>query len=163
MKKASRVALTCDAWTSVATKSFVTITVHFVLESDKNEWKLASHVLQTREMSESHNGANVAKLLEKAAAEWQISEKDLVLVTDNASNMVVAAQKANFLPTEMLCSHCQLGLTESSQAGSCGKAPGEDQVDLYIFPPQYHRTPPARGEPKAAWSQTAQTEDGRMH
>ncbi|XP_030256575.1 uncharacterized protein LOC115571350 [Sparus aurata] len=112
-------------------------------------------------MSESHNGANVAKLLEKAAAEWQISEKDLVLVTDNASNMVVAAQKANFLPPEMLCSHCQLGLTESSQAGSCGKAPGEDQVDLYIFPPQYHRTPPARGEPKAAWSQTAQTEDGR--
>lgn len=37
MKKASRVALTCDAWTSVATKSFVTITKHFVLESDKNE------------------------------------------------------------------------------------------------------------------------------
>ncbi|KAK0137971.1 Zinc finger BED domain-containing protein 1 [Merluccius polli] len=97
MEKASRIALTCDAWTSVATKSFVTITAHFVLASDKNGWKLVSHVLQTREMSESHTGANVAELLKLAAAEWQISDKDLVLVTDNASNMVVAAQKANFV------------------------------------------------------------------
>ena len=32
MKKASRVALTCDAWILVATKSFITITAHFVLE-----------------------------------------------------------------------------------------------------------------------------------
>ena len=51
MEKASRIALTCDAWTLVATKSFVTITAHFVLASDKNGWKLVSHVLQTREMS----------------------------------------------------------------------------------------------------------------
>lgn len=56
MKKASRVALTYDAWTSVATKSFVTVTAHLVLTSDKNGWKLVSHVLQTQEMSESHRG-----------------------------------------------------------------------------------------------------------
>ncbi|XP_070400355.1 E3 SUMO-protein ligase ZBED1-like isoform X1 [Nothobranchius furzeri] len=97
MKKPTRIVLTCDAWTSVATKSFVTVTAHFVLASDKNGWKLVSHVLQTREMSESHTGANVGELLEKATAEWQISDKDLVLVTDNASNMVVADQKTKYV------------------------------------------------------------------
>ncbi|XP_070400496.1 E3 SUMO-protein ligase ZBED1-like [Nothobranchius furzeri] len=96
MKKATRIALTCDVWTSVATKSFITVTAQFVLASDKNGWKLVSHVLQTREMSESHTGANVGELLENAAAEWQISDKDLVLVTDYASNVVVAAQKAKY-------------------------------------------------------------------
>lgn len=56
-----------------------------------------SYVLQTRKMTESHTGANVAELLQKVAEEWQITKKDLVLVTDNASNMVVAAQLGNFL------------------------------------------------------------------
>lgn len=96
LKKACRIALTCDAWTSVATESYVTVTAHFVSDSHK-DWELVSYVLQTRKMTESHTGANVAELLQKVAEEWQITKKDLVLVTDNASNMVVAAQLGNFL------------------------------------------------------------------
>lgn len=96
LKKACRVALTCDAWTSVATQSYVTVTAHFVSEG-RNGWELVSYVLQTRVMTDSHTGANVAELLQKVAEEWQITDKDLVLVTDNASNMIVAAQLGNFL------------------------------------------------------------------
>lgn len=38
----------------------------------------------------------MADVLKKAAREWDIDSKDLAIVTDNASNMIVAAQLANF-------------------------------------------------------------------
>ncbi|XP_065096446.2 E3 SUMO-protein ligase ZBED1-like [Paramisgurnus dabryanus] len=93
LKKAGRIAVTCDAWTSIATESYVTVTAHFITD----EWQLASHVLQTREVNESHTGANIAELLKNVTEEWQITKKDLVLVTDNASNMAVAAELCKFL------------------------------------------------------------------
>lgn len=37
----------------------------------------------------SHTGANVAEVLKTATEEWGIANKQIVLVTDNASNMVV--------------------------------------------------------------------------
>ena len=93
MTNAGRVAITCDAWTSIATVSYVTVTAHFI----NNDWQLVSLVLQTRAMYESHTGANVADLLKKVASEWHLNDNDLVLVTDNASNMVVAAQLGGFV------------------------------------------------------------------
>ncbi|XP_030235893.1 zinc finger BED domain-containing protein 1-like [Gadus morhua] len=48
-------------------------------------------------MHESHTGANVAEVLKTATEEWGISNKPIVLVTDNASNMVVAAQVGGYL------------------------------------------------------------------
>ncbi|XP_056091129.1 zinc finger BED domain-containing protein 4-like [Rhinichthys klamathensis goyatoka] len=88
-----RVAITCDAWTSRATVSYVTVTAHHV----NSEWKLISYVLQTRAMDDSHTGANMCEFLKAAADEWGIETHDLVLVTDNASNMNVAAELGNFL------------------------------------------------------------------
>uniref|UniRef100_A0A8C1U7M1 BED-type domain-containing protein n=1 Tax=Cyprinus carpio TaxID=7962 RepID=A0A8C1U7M1_CYPCA len=87
---AEKVALTCDAWTSRATESYVTLTVHHITD----EWKLESCVLQTRAMYDSHTGENIAALLKEAVAEWRLNIKDPVLVTDNAANMHVAAELA---------------------------------------------------------------------
>ncbi|XP_056309051.1 zinc finger BED domain-containing protein 4-like [Danio aesculapii] len=47
-------------------------------------------------MPESHTGNNLAEHLRKAIAEWGIAEKDPVIVTDNASNMTIAAEEAAF-------------------------------------------------------------------
>ncbi|KAI4819180.1 hypothetical protein KUCAC02_004449 [Chaenocephalus aceratus] len=90
--KVERVALTCDGWTSRTTEAYVTITAHFINE----EWELVTYVLQTRDMPESHTGHNVAEHLRKALAEWEITEKDPVIVTNNASNMTIAAEEAAF-------------------------------------------------------------------
>lgn len=89
---AERVALTCGGWTSRTTEAYVTITAHFI----NKEWELVTHVLQTRDMPESHTGHNLAEHLKTALAEWGITEKDPVIVTDNASNMTIAAEKAAF-------------------------------------------------------------------
>ncbi|XP_053554170.1 thyroid hormone receptor alpha isoform X1 [Bombina bombina] len=92
MSQASRVAITCDSWTSVTTESYVTVTAHYV----SKDWKILSHVLQTRAVYESHTGSHLAELLSRVVEEWQLSDKSVVLVTDNASNMIVAAQVGKF-------------------------------------------------------------------
>ncbi|CAI5682133.1 unnamed protein product [Oreochromis niloticus] len=93
LSTAERVALTCDAWTSRAVDSYVTITAHYLTA----DWRLLSYVLQTRTLHESHTGANIANLLQNAAQEWGIADKNLVVVTDNASNMTIASQLAGYL------------------------------------------------------------------
>ncbi len=51
----------------------------------------------TRAVHESLTGANIADLLRNAAEEWGIADKDLVVVTDNASNMCVTIQLAGYV------------------------------------------------------------------
>ncbi|CAM4608459.1 unnamed protein product [Leuciscus chuanchicus] len=75
LESAERVGLTCDGWTSRATESYITFTVHFINE----DWEINSYVLQTRAMHETHTGIHIADVLKKP-----------VVVTDNASNMRVA-------------------------------------------------------------------------
>ncbi|XP_067285697.1 E3 SUMO-protein ligase ZBED1-like [Pseudorasbora parva] len=92
MCKARRVAITSDAWTSVATESYVTITSYYLSE----DWKIVSHVLQTRAVYESHTGAHMARLFLDVVEEWQLTDKSVVLVTDNATNMISAAEIGKF-------------------------------------------------------------------
>ena len=63
LMEAGRVAITCNARTSIVTVSYVTVTAHFI----NDDWQLVSLVLQTRAMYESHTGANVADLLKRVA------------------------------------------------------------------------------------------------
>ncbi|XP_029958862.1 zinc finger BED domain-containing protein 1-like isoform X2 [Salarias fasciatus] len=93
LSTAQRVALTCDGWTSRATESYITITSHYISDN----WEMVTHVLQTRAMHESHTGSNIADVLKKAIEEWGLQDKDPAIVTDNASNMTVAAELASML------------------------------------------------------------------
>ena len=56
-----------------------------------------SYILQTRAMDDSHTSANMCEFLKAMADEWGTEKHDLVLVTDNASNMSLAAELGNFL------------------------------------------------------------------
>lgn len=85
---ATRVALTCDHWTSRATESYATFTAHYITE----EWQVQSQVLQTRVMHESHTAENIHATFHSVAQEWKLTLADLVIVTDNASNMLAAMQ-----------------------------------------------------------------------
>ena len=50
------VAITHDSWTSRATESFDTVTVHFV----DGDWHLQGYVLQTEKVEGSHTAENIA-------------------------------------------------------------------------------------------------------
>ena len=87
--KCDSIALTTDFWTSISNDSYITITAHFI----DNEWELQERLLQTRGVSGSHAADHVADLLMECAVEWDIKEKEPIVVTDNARNMVNAANQ----------------------------------------------------------------------
>ncbi|XP_048859191.1 E3 SUMO-protein ligase ZBED1-like [Brienomyrus brachyistius] len=112
LKQSECVAITTDGWTSRATQSYITITAH-VLSS---EWEMKSYVLQTRLLSESHTGANIAEVLKSAVNEWELDKisTNIAAVTDNASNMRVAVNEAKLSPHIRCFAHT---LNLASQAG----------------------------------------------
>ncbi|XP_051973794.1 E3 SUMO-protein ligase ZBED1-like [Xyrauchen texanus] len=88
LKTAERVGITSDTWTSVATESYMSVTVHYIDEL----WNLVSYVLQTTEVETNHRSVCLAEMLTKAMEEWGLMSKDPAIVTDNAANMVRAVE-----------------------------------------------------------------------
>ncbi|KAL5016122.1 hypothetical protein ScPMuIL_005711 [Solemya velum] len=94
--KGCQTALTTDGWSSRATESYIKVTSSHI---DEN-WNMTNYVLQTRAVPESHTGEHVAAVLQAAVDEWNIPTQQTApfnppLVSDNASNMVKAAQSFN--------------------------------------------------------------------
>lgn len=96
LRNANCIALTTDGWTSRATQSYITITAQVIDE----KWESKSFVLQTRELSESHTGVNIARVLRNALREWELTrpQTTIACVTDNASNMDIAVRESGLHP-----------------------------------------------------------------
>ncbi len=69
------IALTTDGWTSRATKSFMTITAHYITEN----WVIKNPVLQTRTVYESHTSDYLSEILQGAVAEWKIDRENVTI------------------------------------------------------------------------------------
>ena len=82
-------ALTTDAWTSRATESYVTHTVHYI----NKMWNLCSHFLETAELQEEHSAINLADKLTEILSRWNLQDSQIVAATtDNARNIVNALE-----------------------------------------------------------------------
>ena len=88
LNASSTVCLTTDIWTSRASQGYMTVTCHFIDES----WLLKTFVLETFHLSTSQSAQNITAELIRIAKEWEISDKVVALVTDNAANAVAAAR-----------------------------------------------------------------------
>ncbi|CAB4027116.1 zinc finger BED domain-containing 1-like [Paramuricea clavata] len=66
----------------------MTVTCHFI----DGSWQLENCVLETSHLRVAHTAENIAAELKRIAQEWNISEKVVALVTDNAANAVAAAR-----------------------------------------------------------------------
>lgn len=85
----------------------------------------------------------MAELLKNVAEEWNITKKHLVLVTDNASNMVVAAELGKFLHVKCYVHMLNLASQRAAQVAHCVKATRECETYYYSFSPQHHCKTPA--------------------
>ena len=56
-------SLTCDFWTARTSKSYITVTCHFIDDS----WKMKAYVLATNHVEVSHTAENVAQELKKGS------------------------------------------------------------------------------------------------
>ena len=73
-KEASFAAITTDAWTSRAVKSFATYTIHFI----DSEWCLKSYVLATQVIDGRHTAINIAQHLRTVVKEFLPLDKVVV-------------------------------------------------------------------------------------
>ena len=81
-------AITTDLWTSRAKHAYTGLTIHYIMEED---FSLQSHLLATKEFSDSHTAENISEELQAILGEWNLSQDELSAVTtDNGSNIVLA-------------------------------------------------------------------------
>lgn len=93
LERAPAVALTSDCWTSRATQSYATYTVHFVDQS-KDKWSLESFMLQTAVFSGSHTADNLATHARNTCSKFKLPAGKVVgLVHDEAANMMAAGRQ----------------------------------------------------------------------
>jgi len=76
------VSITTDMWTSDSTKSYITVTCHFIYNDN-----LYSPVIATREVCDSHTGENIASALSYIFNEWNITHKIVTIMSDSGANI----------------------------------------------------------------------------
>lgn len=88
LQKVDFISITTDLWTSLANDSYIAVTCHFI----SSEWQMKSAVLKTSYMKERHTAANISNVLQATFAEYNIDEKVICIVSDNAANVINAAK-----------------------------------------------------------------------
>ncbi|XP_070835535.1 zinc finger BED domain-containing protein 4-like [Chaetodon trifascialis] len=82
-------ATTTDLWSSRTAEPYQSLTVHFIDE----DFNLKARCLQANYFPDDHTGDNIAAGLREGLASRDLhEEKHVCITTDNASNMVLAAQ-----------------------------------------------------------------------
>jgi hypothetical protein len=84
LKNVDRICLTTDAWTLSVNEGYRAVTGHFI----SDEFVLKPVLLDCIQIKGSHTSDHLAHEIKKIFHFYKISDKDLVVVTDNASNMV---------------------------------------------------------------------------
>ena len=80
-------SITTDLWTSRVNQVYCCVIIHYITP----EIILRSHLLETKEFSDSHSAENVAEELTSVLDHWELStEKVVAATTDNGVNMVCA-------------------------------------------------------------------------
>ena len=77
--RANSVAITADIWTSIATDSYLIVTIHYLNE----EWEMKSIVSGTLPLLESHTADNLATWIKEIVEETGVCAKKVVAFIHN--------------------------------------------------------------------------------
>jgi hypothetical protein len=89
IKDAVSVTITTDCWTSRNVEGFIAVTSHFITPT----FETKSVVLETSSYNENHTSANLAAELNRIIREWNLENKILLAVSDNAANIKKAIKE----------------------------------------------------------------------
>ncbi len=86
-------SLTLDSWTSLATQTYLALTIHGISE----EWEFESAVLDIIPVTSSETGIFIAEAVREVLHEWKIPPSCIVAATtDGVSNVQAAIQLLGF-------------------------------------------------------------------
>ena len=122
LKMAQDVCVTIDLWSNKQTKSFIGITGHYILD-----WTLKSVMLACKRFKGIHTADNIAKEFDETMCTFEISDKIVQVVTDNASNMINAFKIPAFE-----------SISENSESSDSDESDDENEVpddSLYEYIP----------------------------
>lgn len=88
LTNASKVTITTDCWTSKNNESFIAVTAHFILEAE-----LKTILLSCHGMDAAHTYENLASEIKMVMAHWDITDKIVLVVSDNAANITAAIEQ----------------------------------------------------------------------
>lgn len=77
------VCLTTDCWTSINNQSFIAITSHYL----DNDFKFKSVLLECVPFEETHTSINLGNKIKSVITEWELEDKFVLVVSDNAYNI----------------------------------------------------------------------------
>lgn len=83
--KVSRLSLAIDIWSNRQLRSYIGITVHFIIN-----WKLHTALLTCKRFTGRHTADNIVAQYEEVINNFCITQKVSNIITDNASNMMKA-------------------------------------------------------------------------
>ena len=93
LEKAKFISLTTDTWTGCHNRGYISLSAHFVGDN----WQMHHHCLQTQKVVSSHTGQNLAEQIQYSLDEWDITDKVVMVTTDNGPNIQNAiTDKLNF-------------------------------------------------------------------
>lgn len=82
-EEAVSVCLTTDCWTSINNTSFLAVTTHYI---DPN-FNFQSILLQCASFDEKHTSLNLSAIIQSIIDEWNLNNKIVLVVSDNAANI----------------------------------------------------------------------------
>ena len=105
-------SLTTDLWTGCHICEYMSLSVHFV----SSDWDMGHYCLQTHKVASSHTALNLANELRNSMEEWEITDKVVMVTTDNGQNIRNATTEEQELSHLVaLVMHCNLELVRHSK------------------------------------------------
>lgn len=86
LKNAKSVSCTFDCWSSIGQESYITVSAHFI----DNRWFPKSYTLTTHKLGDRNTASNLSNKLKITFNKWEIDQKIMAIVTDNAKNVLNA-------------------------------------------------------------------------
>ncbi|XP_053176913.1 uncharacterized protein LOC128360498 [Scomber japonicus] len=87
----SKAAVTCDWWTTLAHDQYLTVTIHFIMNS-----QMRQKVLRTKSVYDSQMSPAAAELISAILEEFGVKDKVVAMTMENASSMDSSNKKLPF-------------------------------------------------------------------
>ncbi len=128
LQKTKGLSITTDLWTSPTQTSFIAVTAHFWRDGEQ---KLSSKNLECVRVSGRHVAKNLTCQINKILNDYEVKDKVIAAVTDNASNITKAIKDGRLQHLPCLAHTLNLVVTQAIESAT-GLQDVKDRVSRLV-------------------------------